>query len=243
METKEKGNTIYLIIIIVCTLLVVLLCAFAIIHHGKEEHTDAMKFKNEYESLNDVESPNSDNKYPSVSITSDNPIVYKTAKEILEVLDNEDAIIYFGYASCPWCRNLVEVLLSAAKKQGVEKIYYVDIKDQRDAYEFSGTIKPKQTKKGSDAYYKILEFFGEKLETYYVRDEAGNQYSTGVTRLYAPTVIRIEKGKIMAMHVSTVESQTNPYEKLNEEQRNELYDILDELVQFSSNEVCKDEAC
>lgn len=239
---KEKGNSIFYVIIAICVTLVIALCGFIIYRHSQNEMTDAIRFKNEYESLNDIDTNDGKNKYPSIEIADDNPIVYKSPKEILDVLNEKEAIVYFGYASCPWCRNIIEVMLDVAQDKGIKKIYYVDIKDVRDEYVFAGSIKPKQTKKGSDAYYEILAFFGDLLEDYYIADEKGNRYDTGVTRLYAPAVVRVSNKRIEKMHVSTVESHENPFIKMNDEQRNELYTIYTDLMQVDDS-FCGEDAC
>lgn len=238
----EKSNKIYMIVIFVCAALVIGLCGYAIITHKDEKISDAIKFKNEYEALNDVVNEATDNKYIKVNIDEENPMVYKTGKEILDVLKNEDAIIYFGFAACPWCRNAVPVLLDAAKELNVDKIYYVDILDIRDTYKFSGSIEPEQTKKGTDAYYEILKFLDKKLEKFYVKDEAGNMYDTGVKRLYAPTVVGVKGGKIVGFHESTIESQTDPYELLDEKGKSELKNEYKKIIESvnEKNNVCKD---
>ncbi len=238
----EKSNKIYMIVIFVCAALVIGLCGYAIITHKDEKISDAIKFKNEYEALNDVVNEATDNKYIEVNIDEENPMVYKTGKEILDVLKNEDAIIYFGFAACPWCRNAVPVLLDAAKELNVDKIYYVDILDIRDTYKFSGSIEPEQTKKGTDAYYEILKFLDKKLEKFYVKDEAGNMYDTGVKRLYAPTVVGVKGGKVVGFHESTIESQTDPYELLDEKGKSELKNEYKKIIESvnEKNNVCKD---
>ena len=238
----EKSNKIYMIVIFVCAALVIGLCGYAIITHKDEKISDAIKFKNEYEALNDVVNEATDNKYIEVNIDEENPMVYKTGKEILDVLKNEDAIIYFGFAACPWCRNAVPVLLDAAKELNVDKIYYVDILDIRDTYKFSGSIEPEQTKKGTDAYYEILKFLDKKLEKFYVKDEAGNMYDTSVKRLYAPTVVGVKGGKIVGFHESTIESQTDPYELLDEKGKSELKNEYKKIIESvnEKNNVCKD---
>lgn len=231
-----------MIVIFVCAALVIGLCGYAIITHKDEKISDAIKFKNEYEALNDVVNEATDNKYIEVNIDEENPMVYKTGKEILDVLKNEDAIIYFGFAACPWCRNAVPVLLDAAKELNVDKIYYVDILDIRDTYKFSGSIEPEQTKKGTDAYYEIFKFLDKKLEKFYVKDEAGNMYDTGVKRLYAPTVVGVKGGKIVGFHESTIESQTDPYELLDEKGKSELKNEYKKIIESvnEKNNVCKD---
>lgn len=239
----EKSNKIYMIVIIVCAALVIGLCGYAIITHKDEKISDAMKFKNEYEALNELVNENSNEEYVNVEIPEENPIAYKTGKEILDVLKNEDAIIYFGFAACPWCRNAVPVLIDVAKEMKQDKVYYVDILDIRDTYKFSGSIEPEQTKKGTDAYYEILEFLDDYLEEFYVKDDAGNMYDTGVKRLYAPTVVGVKDGKVVGIHVATVESQTNPYEVLTAKQKDELksaYKKIIEDVNKKENSKCTD---
>ena len=241
----EKSNKIYLTIILVCTLLVVGLCVYAIINHEDIKVSDAVKFKEEYEVLNGLVNENTEKEYINVEIDSENPIVYKSGQEIVKIMEEEDAIIYFGFSTCPWCRNAVPVLLEAAKELNVDTIYYVDILDMRDTYKFSGSIEPEQTKKGTDAYYKILDILDSKLEKFYVTDEAGNMYDTGVKRLYAPTVVSISKGKVKGFHVATVESQTDPYTPLTDEQKKELKDAYKELINaLEKDTTCKDDkAC
>ena len=242
----EKSNKIYLVIIIVCSILVVGLCAYAIINHKDIEETDAIKFKNEYESLNGVVNENNEKEYMKVEVDSENPIIYKSGQEILDVLENENAIVYFGFSSCPWCRNVVPILLEAAKENNLDKIYYVDILNMRDQYKFSGSIEPELIKKGTDAYYEILKFLDKKLEKYYVTDDSGNMYDTGVKRLYAPTVVAVKDGKALDLHVSTLDSQKDPYVALSDEQKEELKDIYKDLIKQikDDNKACKeDEAC
>ena len=223
----EKSNKIYMIVIFVCAALVIGLCGYAIITHKDEKISDAMKFKNEYEALNELVNENSDEKYVNVEISEKNPIVYKTGKEILEVLKKEDAIIYFGFAACPWCRNAVPVLLDIANEMNVEKIYYVDILNIRDTYKFSGSIEPELTKKGTDAYYEIVKFLDKYLKKFYVNDDA---------------VVGVKNGKVVGFHEATVESQTDPYIVLTDKQKEELkkeYKTIIEAVNKKDN-VCKD---
>lgn len=241
----EKSNKIYFIIIIVCALSVIGLCVYAIANHKEIKVTDAVKFKQEYESLNGLVNETNEKEYLNVEIEEENPIIYKSGQEILDIMKNEDAIIYFGFAACPWCRNAVPVLLETAKELNVDKIYYVDILDMRDTYKFSGSIEPEQTKKGTDAYYSILKILDKKLEEFYVTDDAGNMYDTGVKRLYAPTVVSMSGGKVKGFHVATVESQKDPYKALNDKQKEELKTAYKDLIKaIKDDTVCKDnKAC
>ena len=239
----DKNNKIYLIIIVVCALLVMGLCAYAIINHKDVKVTDAIKFKEEYESYNGMVNEYTDKNYLEVNIDRENPIVYKTGKEILDVLKEEDAFVYFGFALCPWCRNAVTPLLDAAKEMNLKTIYYVDIYDIRDTYKFTGSIEPEQTKKGTDAYYAILKFLGKNLEKYYVKDDSGNMYDTGVTRLYAPSFVAVKNGKVLDFHTGTVESQADPSVELDDKQKEELTNTFKDMIEKlqKKENVCKNE--
>ena len=83
--------------------------------------TDAIKFKNEYESLN--------NKLEKVNIKENNPIVYSNIDEVNNIIENKSGLIYLGYPECKTCRDSVETLIEAAKQTGLKKIYYLNTKD------------------------------------------------------------------------------------------------------------------
>lgn len=227
----EKSSKIYLLITIVCAVLVVGLCVFVIANHKEVKLTDGQKFKEEYESYNNGKYEENNKKLFKVSIDEDNPMIYKTGKEILDVLNKEKAYVFFGFATDPNTRNVIETLLESAKEEDVDKIYYVDIESMRDEYEFDGSIIPKQTAKGTDAYYKILDFFGTKLEKYFVPDKNGNLYSTSVTRLETATLIAVDNHKIKDMHVGTNENHTDIFKKLSNEEKESLEDIYENLFE------------
>ena len=92
------------------------------------EKTDAMKFKEEYESVNNKVNEHTKKENRELNIPKNNPIVYATAEDIVKRIDNKETfIVYFGFAECPWCRSVIEQLLKVAEEKKVEKIYYVDV--------------------------------------------------------------------------------------------------------------------
>ena len=74
---------------------------------------DSLKFKEEYENLNGKDNGNGKN-YLSIDIKSYNPISYSNYEEIFDILDKGTGVIYLGFPECPWCRNLVPVLVDSA---------------------------------------------------------------------------------------------------------------------------------
>ena len=195
----EKHNKVTVSILIVATLIVVSLCAYSVKKHPEIETSDAIKFKEEYESLNGVVDEITNEVYSNVIISSDNPIIYKSDEEILDLLNSETAIVYFGYASCNECREVLKSLLDIAKDYPDKKVYYVDIKDIRDTFILNdGNVE--QTKEGTNAYQEILKKLKEYLYEYYIEDEDGEKYDTKTTRLNAPTIVAIKEGKIKSFY-------------------------------------------
>lgn len=217
-----KSNKVLYIIIGICVLLVIGLCIFLVINHKEEVLSDAEKFKQEFEQYNGLTYEDTNDKLIDVEIPNNNPFVYKTGKEIVEIMQSEDAYILFGYASCPLTRAAIEVLIETAKEENIDKIYYVDIKNMRDEYVPGEGIIPEQTKEGTEAYYEILNIFGSKLDKYYVAsDDNFYLFDTGVTRLLSPTLAAVSKGKVISMHAEL----TDDYEEnseLTEEEKEEL---------------------
>ena len=83
---------------------------------SETQESDALKFKREYEMLNDTIRESDGAKYNNVVIAENNPIQYISATEAVQKLKSESGIFYFGANWCPWCRNAIEVLFEAAKE-------------------------------------------------------------------------------------------------------------------------------
>lgn len=78
--------------------------------------TDAKKFKQEYEALN--------NDTVVMNIDENNPIKYVNFDEVIDILSSGTGIIYFGFPGCPWCRNIIPVLFEMASTNNIDTIYY-----------------------------------------------------------------------------------------------------------------------
>lgn len=194
------------------------------------DKTDAILFKEEYEALNGKENKNGID-YVNVQIPSDNPMVYASADEIVDLLD-KDAVIYFGFDECPWCRNALPVLIEAAKELKVEKIYYYDLQEERDVLKLNddGTITTER--KMSEGYHKIYEALYDHLSVYEgLNDET-------IKRLYAPTVVFVKNGEVIGMHESTVESQNDPSVEMSASQKQELKDIYKQGISKVNSNIC-----
>lgn len=186
---------------------------------------DAKKFKEDYEALNGVETSTSGVYYRSITIDSDNPIVYSSFKEVSEKIESkDDFIVYVGFSACPWCRSVIPYVLESAKENKIKKIYYINVReDNTRASDLRGYYKLDE--KGNvvvdvqaDEYYKkVLNTLDDYLSPYTLTDTNGKTVETGENRLYAPTVIVYKEGKAVALDECISDSQTNGYMDLTDE--------------------------
>lgn len=218
---------------IILSVLLVVLILFSLYYFVFKEKPDNLKFKEEYESLND-EVNNSGKKNIDVKIDEDNLMKYSNFKEIMDVLDEGTGIIYFGFPECPWCRNAVPVLIEAAKKNEIGQIYYFDASKIRDVKELKDG-KVVTTKEGTKEYYQLVDKLKDVLGPYEgLEDES-------IKRLYFPTMVFVMGGKVVGTHIGTVDSQKDPYKGLTKKEKEELLKIYENNIEKIYG-VC-DESC
>ena len=229
-----KKENILLICLPVFCLLAAILGYLKIINNSNTINEEAIKFKEEYEKYNDKDA-SSDKKYSSLNLSENNPIKYSTYDNIIDVIKNQTGIIYLGFPECPWCRSVVPVLFDVAKDNDIDTIYYLNIKDDRTSYivEDDKLVyeldENGKEKKGTDDYHKLLKVLDKHLTEYTVSYD-GKVYETGEKRIYAPTVIFVKDGKVLGLHVSTVDSHLSGFDKMNKEQKEELYSIYEDYI-------------
>ena len=159
---------------------------------------DNIRFKYSYEIINNEVLGN--NKKIKVKIPFDNKIKYMNNEELEEFLENGTGLVYFGYSTCPWCRNAVPVLIESARNNDIT-INYIDIKSV----------------KLSDTVYEILN-------DYLREDENGNKV------LAVPDVYVLEEGEILDHHLGCIDGYTNPYVEMTESEKIQLQEIYDEMI-------------
>ena len=202
-------------------LLIVGLLSVTACNKQETKITDAEKFKNEYESFNDKQ--NDYFEYRNLSISEKNPFIYTSAEDVVQKIENKETfIVYFGDPECPWCRSVIEEAISSASENSIKKIYYVRIWDGfhneilRDVYELKDG-KPTIKSKGTDAYYKLLNYFDEVLEDYTLTDENNKTIKVNEKRIFAPSFIFIQNGKTEALVQGISKKQKSYNSELTEE--------------------------
>lgn len=159
---------------------------------------DNLKFKFEYELYNNISYDNG--KKIKAKIPFDNNVTYVKEKDLESVLTSGDRVIYFGYTTCPWCRNIVSPLVEVINDNNLDKLYYVDVHSVN-----------------AKSVYDILD---EYLEF----DNDGNK------RLYVPDVYFIKDGRIVYHHLGSLDSYKDAFKGMNNKQLNELKSIYQEGI-------------
>ena len=189
-----------------------------------EIREDAKKFKEDYESLNDV-SINDTLKHRNITISLDNPMVYSTFKEVSEKIENKESfIVYVGFSACPWCRSVIPYVLEVAKEKNIETIYYVNVRsDNTKSSDLRGYYKLNEKNKAvvdipaDEYYYKVLNTLDNYLKPYTLETSKGKKVETGENRLYAPSFIVYTDGIATGLDECISEKQTDGFMELTDE--------------------------
>ena len=223
-------------ILVVSTLavLAVLLLVFK-----KDINEDGLKFKKEYESLNGEVNNYNSKKYMELTIPRDNPIKYVKASDIVKLMEEESTfVVYFGFKECPSCRSVVEPLMEAAKESEIDVIYYVDVKDIRNVYELDENNNPKETKKGSEDYYKLLTYFNDVLYNYSLYTKDGKEVKTEMKRIYSPNIISVLDGVPTTLTIAEPKGYKDHYKNMTDKQfkecKNDILKVLEEVVTYTN---------
>ncbi len=219
-------------------LLILILVAFIVTACAKETKSP-LPFVKEYEALNESKTQ-SGKTYSSLKLKNAERIKYANYDEIDKALE-KDAIIYFGFPECPWCRTLVPVLLESAKEAGIKEILYMNILNERNSYELDENGKAVLKSNGTKGYNALVEKLANHLDDYTLTSEDGQKIETGTKRIFAPTLIFVSKGKVIYVHKGTVDSQEDPYLELTKEQKEELMKVLIDNMNKVLDITCEEE--
>ena len=173
--------------------------------HGKDNQiSDSEKFALEY---------------PLVG--ADNIFVYKNADETADILEKGRGIVFIGFKDCPWCQLYAVFLHDAALETGIDKIFYCDIKEDRES--------------NSESYRKLVSILAGRLQY----DDEGRP------RVYVPDVSIVSRGRIITRDFETSKETlgyNTPQEYWNDERVTALKErlragigILLQIISYSCN--------
>ena len=141
--------------------------------------------------------------YPLVG--GGNIFVYKNAGETADILEKGRGIVFMGFKECPWCQQYAVYLHDAAREMEVEKIYYCDIKEDRET--------------NSENYRRIIGILSGRLQY----DDEGRP------RLYVPDAAIVSRGRIITHDYETSKETLGfdtPQEYWNDERVNAFKERL-----------------
>jgi len=202
---KIKDKKKFIIGLVKVLLGIIMLVAFIFLGVNKDKtkvkETDAKKFASEY-----------------TLVSEDNVFVYKTAKEVIAILEDGTGVVFLGFPECKWCQAYAPMLNDVAKDVGLEAIYYYNIKDDR-------------TNNTSD-YQKMITLLGDYLQ----KDEEDNP------RIYVPDVSFVKSG-VMLGHDYETSLDTLNYDTPSEYWTTERTDALKTKLRSLIAEVMANEVC
>jgi len=192
MNKKVK----YIILGVLLLLIASLVVYFVFIK--KDNNIDNIKFSKEY-----------------TSVSKDNVFVYRSKDEIINILEHGTGIVYLGYPECPWCMAYVPLLNEIAKNEGIEKIYYYNIREDR--------------KNNTEFYQKVVSILNDYLNY----DEEGKK------RIFVPNVTFVKEGKIIFNDNETsLISEGTPSEYWTEEKKTLFNEKLRKNINELLDDVC-----
>ena len=139
------------------------------------------------------------------------------SNEVLDIMENGEGIILFGYAFNNATRSVINTIIDAAIETNISKIYYLEIYTIKDIYESNNTLDPKLVRAGSDAYHKMVIKLKNYLNEYYVYSN-NIGFDTGVHEITPPTLLAIKNGEVIDINVG----ELGRYRAYKEEKLNEL---------------------
>lgn len=186
---------------------------------------ETLAFKLEYEALNDDHNPH-------MQVPETIKIHTLDFTGTRDLLEKGTGILFFGFPTCPWCRNLLPELFVAMQENGINDLYYFNPKSIRDKKSLNEAGEIVEEIPTSAEYQYLLDKMDAILPAY----EGLNDPS--IKRLYVPTLVVLKDGKILGHHLNTIDEQTDPYIPLTEEQKKKLRNLISVQMFPLINETC-----
>lgn len=118
-------------------------------------------FAYEYNSMNGKENADGET-YMNLSVDTDNPFIVSTDSDIIAAIDEGyTGYIYFGYPTCPYCRNTVPILMDEFKENKIRRVLYCNLKKYNYQYKYDTDVGVIETQHGSKSYDMLLDILHE----------------------------------------------------------------------------------
>lgn len=159
---------------------------------ARQARADADTLRQAYESLNGQERlTDPGNYFQAVALPADIQVRLLTARQAANM---SEGTVFFGFPTCPWCRNALPLALEAAAGAGCT-LCYCPLDEYRDVYALEDDALVEKTPAGP-GYHALLARLGDCLEPYTLTDSRGNAVPIGEKRIFAPTIARFHNGAL-----------------------------------------------
>lgn len=196
----KKKNIILIISVSLAIIAIITLIIISLNQDKQNKIKDGEKFSTEY-----------------TEVEKNNVFVYRSIEEIINILEKGTGVVYLGFPECPWCQAYVKYLNDVSKDLGVEKVYYYNIREDRN--------------NNTEEYQKVVSILTEYLQN----DEEGNK------RIYVPSVIAVKKGTIVGFDDETAwdtKGFKTPAEYWNNEEVEDLKTKLETMIADTGMNMC-----
>lgn len=168
--------------------------------------------------------------FQSVTLPPQGQVRLITAEQVLEL---QDGIVFFGYPTCPWCRNALPLVLETVNELG-HPLYYCQLDLYRDEYEIQNGVLVCTTPAGT-GYPELLDKLANHLEDYALTDSRGNSLAVGEKRLYAPSVVVFQDSSATGLWELdlTLNTGQSKYDVWTPDQKNSLKDSLLDFLMYT----------
>lgn len=135
-----------------------------------------------------------------------------TMDQALDVFrKKKDAVLYFGFDSCPWCKEARPILKKVADKKNTT-VYYVKVRDEDKNLLYSDDQRVELTK-------------------YIPKYMSKNKDENNKLWLYVPLVVRVEKGEAVSGHKGTIKGYNAKKRKMTAKEKRELEKKYTEILE------------
>lgn len=129
--------------------------------------------------------------------------------EAIQYFTNQKSgILFFGFSTCPWCKEARPILKKVAQEKGLD-IQYIKTRDEDKNKLYSDEQKA-------------------QIEPYIQEYMSNND--EGELTLYVPLVLIVQDGKVIDGHVGTVDGHDATQRKMTKKEKKELIQIYTKLL-------------
>ena len=157
--------------------------------------------------LLNIQTPSGNKTYQVILDTIQSPSRDFKTINMTEALDkiesNQDIVVFFGYDSCPYCKEAHPIFKEAVKQSGKEdSVYFVKTRNASHDLQYT------------EAQRKVLVRYMSK---YMSKNDEGKEW------LFVPAIVHFKDGKAVKGHVGTVKGHNPVKDKLTDKQYKKLF--------------------